>query len=1119
MAIVGEANVIVRAITTGFSDDINKALQGINGGNAGRRLGQSFNRGFNAGPAVKNLRQLQNEADRAREVFFRLVTTSYFVGPAIAGLVGAIGALAAGFVALSSQILAATPSLIVLPSIFSAIGQAALTAKLAFGGIGKAVQSIGKSTGGSSKNLEGNFERIRNAKRRVESATKTLTKAQDRLNKAYEQAAESLQQLNFDAEDAAIAEKKAAIELERARETLARVQDLPPNSRARREAELAYAEADLNYRRAIDRNKDLAAETEKRNAAGVEGSEEVLSAQEAVENALDQQSEAVRDLARAQKALNDAQSSGAGAAQDAFEGLSKEAIAFAEYLAGLKPKIAELRAAAGRLLFPQLEIAIQNLVDKLFPRLIPILERTGDALGKSAIDFSNIVTEAGNLKNLDIIAETNADTIGKLGTVTGNLYSVFLDLLSAADPLVRRFTDWLVVITDGWRETARARNETGELTGTFERAGDVAAQLGRIFGNIGRALMDIGRAASGPGSGGQMLLDSFENATKKFEEFVTRISEDGSLQQYFRDVVPNVEAIGRLFNEIVVQVLKLGDDKGIAGFADGLTRATEALGGIFGVLNNAGPALGTFIDNLVRFLQTLTESKSIELFFGTLNVALEGLILLFSNPVINKLFMVATAFLGIVKAIMLMNKVAGFGGKVFRGYVQSFERMFLMGQGSMGLLTQSFKMARASGASFGGALKLVGKDFLFLVKNSKIASAVTKVWTGVQKAFNLVMKANPVAKYILIISALIAIVVVMYKKFGWFRDFVHKVWDSIKAAAEATWKAIKVAFDIVWGAIKTGIEFVWNNVIKPIFEAFSTVFEIVWKGIELYFTTYWTIIKTAIELVWNTIIKPIFEAFLTVFQVAWDGISLVFTTVWDGIKSAIEFAWNNVIRPIFNALKSTFEKAWGGIKKVFETTWNGITEAISLGIDGIKGAFSLLQGIVEGVWRAIQKAGETAFKALTGVVQGVLNGIIGAFEFALNVLISAINVAIKAYNAIPFAPNFKPLDPVKLDRLSFAASGGKTLKDVLFPGLAAGGIVPATSGGLLYNIGEAGKPERVEPLDPSGLSKRDRAIIQLLSGGMNGATINVYPSPGMDEVELASLVSRQIAFQLRRGTT
>jgi hypothetical protein len=82
---------------------------------------------------------------------------------------------------------------------------------------------------------------------------------------------------------------------------------------------------------------------------------------------------------------------------------------------------------------------------------------------------------------------------------------------------------------------------------------------------------------------------------------------------------------------------------------------------------------------------------------------------------------------------------------------------------------------------------------------------------------------------------------------------------------------------------------------------------------------------------------------------------------------------------------------------------------------------------------------------------------------------------------------------------------------------AEGGIVRPSRYGTLAVIGEAGRSERIEPLDPDGLSVRDRAIIRELSGGGGGATINVYPSPGMDEEELAEMVSRKLAYQSRRG--
>ena len=74
-------------------------------------------------------------------------------------------------------------------------------------------------------------------------------------------------------------------------------------------------------------------------------------------------------------------------------------------------------------------------------------------------------------------------------------------------------------------------------------------------------------------------------------------------------------------------------------------------------------------------------------------------------------------------------------------------------------------------------------------------------------------------------------------------------------------------------------------------------------------------------------------------------------------------------------------------------------------------------------------------------------------------------------------------------------------------------------GGILANIAEGGRPERIEPLDPDGLSKRDKAIISELSGGAGGKgmTFNIYPSAGMDERELADMISRKISFMMRKG--
>jgi murein DD-endopeptidase MepM/ murein hydrolase activator NlpD len=74
--------------------------------------------------------------------------------------------------------------------------------------------------------------------------------------------------------------------------------------------------------------------------------------------------------------------------------------------------------------------------------------------------------------------------------------------------------------------------------------------------------------------------------------------------------------------------------------------------------------------------------------------------------------------------------------------------------------------------------------------------------------------------------------------------------------------------------------------------------------------------------------------------------------------------------------------------------------------------------------------------------------------------------------------------------------------------LAKGGVARATDGGIPALIAEAGKNERVEPLDSKGLSKRDKEILKMFEGGRKGDLVVNINNP---EPERASQsVSRAI---------
>jgi len=105
-------------------------------------------------------------------------------------------------------------------------------------------------------------------------------------------------------------------------------------------------------------------------------------------------------------------------------------------------------------------------------------------------------------------------------------------------------------------------------------------------------------------------------------------------------------------------------------------------------------------------------------------------------------------------------------------------------------------------------------------------------------------------------------------------------------------------------------------------------------------------------------------------------------------------------------------------------------------------------------------------------VNAIINGILGAFESVVNGAIMMVNGIIRAYNAIPIAPNIDTIQHVNLPNIG-GNNASQAASRMNLPRMAEGGIVSSPT---LALIGEAG-PEAVVPLD------------RMQNGG--GITINV----------------------------
>ena len=1253
MAIVGDAYVMIHAITSGIDKDIKNGFKNVDkhGGDAGSRAGRDFKNGFKRGGGSGFFKNFEKESIAASKKFSSLTRTGYTLAPLLQAAAGTIGVLGTSLISLGSIIGAvALPAMTVLGGAMMSLAQAAVTVKLAFSGVGKAISAGNKASKAGASNakaLEKANKALIRAQRALakayEDAAKSelrakrdLIDAENELHKAREQAIEDLQQLGFDSEDAAIAEQRAGIELEKARETLARVSDLPPNSRARKEAELAFAEADLNYRRAIDKNNDLK-KTEAKNAAmgtfkqQVDGQENVVSAIRAVTDAEDNLKETKLENARAIQSATENRDDAAEAVEDvkknkaatdayadALKDLSPEAQRFVKYIVSLKDEFKKLKAAAGKDLFPLLEKAIDNLVKNLFPRLAPLLRGTGKVLGEIALGFSKTVTKAENLKRLEKIWKTNDKFLGKLGKAANNLYEVFLILLDAAEPLIDAFGDWLVKITGAWKTTLLADEATGKLANRFKIAKGIFKDLGTIFGNVFGGLGNLFEANTGPGSGGQIFLDYFKKITENFKNLK---SIDGKpIKEFFADAAVNGTKLLDLLGKIFGGFIRFADDPALGIFYDNLGEAVDILNTID--LGGAMVAISEFGIEIAKFIKLVTDSGSIEIFFDTLRIALEKLNKFLASDLGQSILKTSAKILPLLAAFGLIAKIGGFAFKVISGGVLRVVAVFKNFGAAIGKIVKAvrgflfvFGLAFGKTATValvgvvGGIVALVAiligaytqsekfrKSIAELgkvikekvIENfEKIKKAINDVFGGsgpnvTIKNFKNALKsigdfiAEYVMPYVKILAGFIidvlggAIVGLIYfigalkdafmftfnllkglfklltgdfegaaeafkGAFGSLLSFFENLFKGIWAIIEPFVKMIMKVLEPVWNVLKTGLEPVWNGI--------KFIFNIIVEGVKSFvglikpvISFVWDVLKTGLELAWKGI-QVVWDIIIAGIKVYIKAVTAVIGFVWDVLKTGLELAWKG-IQVVWGLIKTGVTFYVDGIKKIIGFVWDVLKTGLSLVwtgvqtvwntiVSGVKGFINLVKTPLSSIWNGLKAGLDVAYSAIktmwtkittsitnlkTGIIKataGMWDGLKSGLGTVINWIITAFNLAIGAINKL-------------LTGVKFATFGkvNYTIQPIPPVKLAKGGVVMPSAGGTLATIGEAGRPERVEPLDAEGLSVRDRAIIAELSGGGGkGTTVNmvINPSAGMDERELAAIVSRQIAFQLRRG--
>lgn len=1119
MAVVGEAHIVVRAITTGVREEILRALNGASGDieKTGEKLGKKLSAGINKNLAKTSfLKSIERDALKARAAFSSLQRTGITMQTIFGVLAGTIGSLGGAFGSLVGLIGAAAPSMVFFAGTMVSVKIAAGLAKLALGGVGAAMQKAATSGAYYGKTIAA----IRN----------------------------EMQQLKFAAEEAALAEQDAAIQLEKAREGLQRVQDLPPNNRARREAELAYSQADLAYRKAQDANK---------------------------------------------KAQKEAKQNKPTQTVDPYAGLTKSQIAFAKALGGLRPKFRELKEAVASGFLPTLQKSIQSVMKTSFPTLKKGFNEVGIALGKVSTSAGKAISDATKSGSLGNLFKTSAAVIVKLGSAISKVFGAVLKVLKVASPQTKKFAGFIDKLATRFKTFIDKTSKNGTMSKFFNDAAGFAKDFGVIFGNIWNGVFALVADAFKPGSGAHMLLDWLKNATTGFGN----LGKDPKLHKYLQDTTANALAVLDVFGKVIGVLKNLGDDPNVKKFWDTVGKGTPDLEKILQDGVKAAPTFGELLLNIAGIISAFSDTGTLQTFWDILkNIAktindfvnipgvkgflatigqwhgvflalgltmtlakkaamiLVGTMLNIFAPfksIHGFLIKNSKVYQGIVKKVIsgyetiaLKAMYAGDKARDFRKkLVDSMKDGIKNGINKMkdgwdtirlkamyaGDKVKDFgkktvdafksgmdaasKYAKVVGGKVVAALKAAGtwivdvskklaiqtlnilknvaqwvaqKAALILAKGAMLLqAAATNIAAAAQTALDVALDANPIGLLIIAIAAVVAALVFFFTQ----TEVGRQAWQTFVDWLTSLWNGMVDFFtklgpimEAGWKGMISGITDLWNGFVG-FFKGLGSVFSDIWNGI-----------VSGIKNIWNGFVgflQTAIGAVVSFVRDHWGLLLSIFTGPFGLVIQYIVDHWGTITK--------FFSDSFTNIGKWFGNTVGNFSQVFSNAVGG-------LGGIFKGAWGGV----ESFFK-------NFVNNLTGMFATFINFFVDGINGIIDGLNSLKVnIPSWVPV----VGGQKWGINIGKVPK-VSIPKLADGGVVMPKPGGTMVQVAEAGRPERVEPLDPNGLSNRDKKLIELLSAGNIGSSatnlvINVTATPGMDEKRLVDLISREIPKQLRK---
>lgn len=575
-------------------------------------------------------------------------------------------------------------------------------------------------------------------------------------------------------------------------------------------------------------------------------------------------------------------------------------------------------------------------VIRLKPQLTDIQENISDRFFKPFADDVRVTAE----RYMPLLNTRAGDLAGSLGGL-GEQFSYAARAgrtVNAVDVALRKTDTSVVILRDSINPLTTA------LTALVQSTAPELPKIAQGFVNISQKVGQYVKAAADSG-----------RITQVYREGVTTLKDLGGILFNVGSIFNSVfQAAGQGSEGLLVNLRELTGQ--VATFLNS-GQGQTALASVFGVLAQLGDAMRTA---LAAVLPAVAESMAL------LGPAIGGvagpaadLVVALAPLLPQAAGLAATIITALTPALAAVTKFLVENEQVIK--------ILLITMTAYNVAAKT--MAIVTGIQAAGS---IGK----YIAATRIGAAVTRAWTTIQWAFNASMIASPIGITVAAIAALIAIVVVAYKRSDTFRAIVDRAWAGIKTAIAGTvdwfvntaWPALKSA----WDAVVAAALWLWRNVMVPAWEGIKTVISTVVSVVSGIINGFKLVIQSigaVINWLYTNIFSPVFAAIRKVVEIFWLAVRIPFYALYRVLEAVLppvltglQAVWNAV----FNAIKGSLEFWWNNAKRLFnlfmQYVAGPVKAALTAARDAFAAVFNAIRQTISGWWNTYVKPIFTAVK-------------------------------------------------------------------------------------------------------------------------------------------------------------